>query len=251
MTDEIRALQNSSDRLVQLVEPLGAAVENPAYPSEWTIADVVSHLGSGSVIFERRVDDLLAGRTTPDGFNEEVWAEWNNKSPQEKVREGLAAIRAYTRRLATVTPEQRASFKMPMGPLELGWGQLIQMRLNEQLVHEWDIAVALDPTARLAQDGTDLTIDDLGLIARFTGKASGAPRTVIVSTHAPERMFSVTITEDHVDFAPTQAGQPTLTMPAEAFIRLIYGRLDTEHTPHEVVDGGDSLEGLRKVFPGP
>ena len=40
-------------------------------------------------------------------------------------------------------------------------------------------------------------------------------------------------------------------MPAEAFIRLIAGRLAPEHTPHGVtVDGAISLDDLRKVFPG-
>ena len=36
-----------------------------AYPSEWTIADTLSHVGSGAVIFLRLVDDALAGVETP------------------------------------------------------------------------------------------------------------------------------------------------------------------------------------------
>ena len=40
---------------------LGAA-RSRAYPSEWTIADVLSHVGSGAVIMQRRLDDSLAGR---------------------------------------------------------------------------------------------------------------------------------------------------------------------------------------------
>ena len=39
--------------------------------------DVLSHLGSGAVIWSRRIDDSLADTTTPDGFNQAVWAEWN------------------------------------------------------------------------------------------------------------------------------------------------------------------------------
>ena len=33
------------------------ALVRPAYPSEWSIADVLSHIGSGAVIFGRILDD--------------------------------------------------------------------------------------------------------------------------------------------------------------------------------------------------
>ena len=36
--------------------------------------------------------------------------------------------------------------------------------------------------------------------------------------------------------------------PAEAFVRLVYGRLDPAHTPP--VDDGDVLDALRPVFTG-
>jgi len=72
MTDPLDALRASSRRLGLLVAPLGPGVTKRAYPSRWTIADVVSHLGSASVIGERRIDDALAGRTTPDEFNRAV-----------------------------------------------------------------------------------------------------------------------------------------------------------------------------------
>ena len=40
-----------------------------------------------------------------------------------------------------------------------------------------------------------------------------------------------------------------LRLPAEAFLRLVFGRLDPGHTP-DSVDGADRLEELRTVFPG-
>ena len=43
---------------------------------------------------------------------------------------------------------------------------------------------------------------------------------------------------------------PDLSMPAEAFIRLIYGRLDTEHTPATVSGDLASLSQLRSIYPG-
>jgi hypothetical protein len=41
---------------------------------------------------------------------------------------------------------------------------------------------------------------------------------------------------------------PDLVLPAEALIRLVYGRLDPEHTPP--VGGTADLDELRRVFPG-
>jgi hypothetical protein len=38
-------------------------------------------------------------------------------------------------------------------------------------------------------------------------------------------------------------------MPAEAFIRLLYGRLDPAHTP-PVESTGVDLDELRQLFPG-
>lgn len=40
-----------------------------------------------------------------------------------------------------------------------------------------------------------------------------------------------------------------LQLPAEALLRLFYGRLDPDHTPADSAEGID-LDRLRKVFPG-
>ena len=39
-------------------------------------------------------------------------------------------------------------------------------------------------------------------------------------------------------------------MPAEALLRLAYGRLDADHTPPEVVADAADLDRLRSLFPG-
>ena len=41
-----------------------------------------------------------------------------------------------------------------------------------------------------------------------------------------------------------------LSLPAEAFIRLVYGRLDPDHTPASVDARGVDLDLLRRTFPG-
>ena len=86
MTDQLEVLRTSVARLRGIVEGLAPGqLAAPAYPTEWTIADVLSHLGSGAVILQRRFDDAVAGRETPSDFAQPVWDEWNAKSAQAKT----------------------------------------------------------------------------------------------------------------------------------------------------------------------
>jgi uncharacterized protein (TIGR03083 family) len=248
----LRALRASVDRLSALVRPLGDELTRRAYPSAWTIADVMSHVGSSGVILEGRLDDALAGRETPDDFAEQVWAEWDAKGPAAKTADGLVVDDAFTTRLESVGMEERSRVSVSLGPLTLPFDQFVRLRLNEHLLHEWDVAVALDPGTTLAPDGVDVVIDNLELIGSYTSVPVAPDRRFTIVTAAPERSFTVTVETNAVEFSSGAAGaEPTLRMPAEAFIRLVYGRLDPGHTPSSVEGDTDALDQLRQVFPGP
>src|SRR3954471_24207985 len=65
----IDALRTSVNRLHDLAAPLTEQqLTVGAYPTEWTIAQVLSHLGSAAMITQRRLQDTLAGQDTPDDF---------------------------------------------------------------------------------------------------------------------------------------------------------------------------------------
>jgi len=49
--------------------------------------------------------------------------------------------------------------------------------------------------------------------------------------------------------AASDSTDADIELPAEAFIRLVYGRLDTAHTPPGVKEG-TTLDQLRTLFPG-
>ncbi len=252
MPDALSALRSSVDRLGALVRPLDdATIAEEAYPSEWTIADVLSHLGSGAVIMQRSLDEALDGGARPDDFNQGVWDEWNAKPPRAKVDDALAADTALMARLGSVGPEDRQRFKSSLGPFELDWDAFVGLRLNEHLLHEWDVAVTLDPAAALAPDGSTVVVDNLDFIGRFAAKPSGDPRTITIGTTDPERSFAVTIKADAVVFTSADvAGQPDVSLPAESLVRLVYGRLDPDHTSPTVVGAPATLDQLRAIFPG-
>ncbi len=245
------ALRSSVNRLRNLASPMSKAdLTVAAYPTEWTIADVLSHLGSGAVITLRRLEDTLAGRDTPDDFAPGVWDSWNAKGPVDKRDDALSADADLMARLDRVTAEEQESFSSPMGPMALGFQEFVGMRLNEHGLHTWDIEVAGDPSATIPQPVAELIVDNLELIARFTAKPTGDPATFAITTTDPERGFTVELSPDSVSFAPADADGPSeVELPAEAFARLVYGRLDPDHTPPNAET--PALDVLRQVFPGP
>jgi hypothetical protein len=52
------------------------------------------------------------------------------------------------------------------------------------------------------------------------------------------------------DWVPGTDVDGEIRIPTEALLRLVYGRLDTGHTPAEVSANGIDLDRLRAVFPG-
>ncbi len=187
------ALRESVEHLHSLVTPMDdSQLEAPAYPSQWRIADVLSHIGSAAVIMGERISTGLRGESLPDEFSPAVWDEWNAKSPRAKADDGLAADRAFLDRLLGATDEERAAVTISLGPMSFDFGGIIGLRLNEHVLHTWDVEVAGDPVVGLSRAGTPLVVDSLELIARYTGKPSAAGRTIAVRTTDPGRDFSVT-----------------------------------------------------------
>jgi uncharacterized protein (TIGR03083 family) len=248
------ALHASVDRLRSLVGPLDdAALLTPAYPSEWTIADVLSHLGSGAVIMQRRLDDGLRGEDSPDDFAPSVWDTWNARDARAKADDGLAADRTLIDRIDSVGEAERETFGFSIGPMEFDFPGFVALRVNEHVLHTWDVEVTLDPTATLPADAAAFVVDRLDLIARFTGAPTGSTRTVVIQTHEPDRRFVIELTPEAVTFGAGggDGSEPAdLELSAESMIRLVYGRLDAAHS---VGVRGDeaALDELRRVYPGP
>ncbi len=248
----IGALQHSHDRLQALVEPLDlASLEQQSYASEWSIAQVLSHLGSGAEIFGLFLESGLTGQDPPgrDTFVP-VWNTWNAKDPQAQATDGLRADQATLERIESLDPEQKAGLRLHMFGMDVDLTGIARMRLSEHAIHTWDVAVALDPSATVAPDAVGLLIDTVGQLAARSAQPDGKHRRLRVSTSDPERHF-VLETGDAVSLTESdgEEGLPELRLPAEAFVRLVYGRLGPHHTPPVEADGVD-LDELRQLFPG-
>jgi uncharacterized protein (TIGR03083 family) len=251
MESPVSALRASVNYLRDLVSGLDdARIASSSYCDEWSIAQVLSHLGSGAVIFARSLQDVRAGTATPDDFNPSVWDEWNAKTPRAQVDDALVADEALMEAIEAVDEADRARLTFSLGPMTLSFDEYVGMRLNEHVFHTWDVAVALDEGARLSDQDAAAVVDNLGRIIAFTGRSNGQDRTIAVHTTSPERDFALRLSADGVELAPGAPGQaPDLELPAESFARLAYGRLDAENTPAFTGDVA-VLDALRAVFPG-
>jgi uncharacterized protein (TIGR03083 family) len=257
----ITALRGSHERLESLVRPLTAdQVRGPSYCSDWTIAQVLSHLGSGAEIGLMMLPVAL-GEAEPlsgDAFGP-VWDRWNAKGPAEQAADSLVADERHVLTLEQLGDADLARIRFPFIGLELDAAGLVRLRLGEHALHTWDVAVSADPAATVAPDAAALLVDNVPeFIAPRLGKPQGEEFRNRIITTGPDRDFLLTVT-DTVSMtgwpwtgpeAATELGIPELRMPAEALLRLSYGRLDPEHTPADVAADPADLDRLRKVFPG-
>jgi len=261
MTDTNRwlsAVRNSQDRMAALLKPLGDnEVTAPSYASEWTIAQVASHLGSQAEIFGLFLRAGLRGEPGPDGaVFAPIWDQWNALTPMQQVADSVAVNEEFVTTLEHIPADQQRAFALSMFGTDLDLAGLAALRLGEHAVHTWDIAVALDPTARLAPDAVELLIDRIPQTASRAGKPAPGTDPITIDTFEPERRFHLSLDPDvrlspdvavATDASTSSAG--TLRLPAEALVRLVYGRLRPDTTPAEVADDV-RLAQLRDVFPG-
>lgn len=259
----LSALSDSHDRLAAAAAAAAKAsganetadgVTGPSYCTDWSIAQVLSHLGSGAEIFGLNVEAGLHGRPAPGQEQyQHIWDVWNAKSPQDQARDGVAEDGELVEQLAALTPEQRLSWRLDFFGTERDLLGALLLRLSEHIMHTWDVEVMVNQQAMLPGDASGLALDFLPELVAYVGKPTGEELRVHVTTEHPERSFELAIGPDSVVLAKAgpepAAGDATLRLPAEAFARLLTGRLDPEHTPAVQARGLD-LDQLRAVFPG-
>jgi uncharacterized protein (TIGR03083 family) len=261
MTSDPRAwiavLRASHERLAGLVEPLTPEqVRARSFCSDWSIAQVLSHVGSGAEIGLLMLPGAL-GEGEPAGPEsfQAVWDVWNAKTPDEQAADALAADERHVATLEQLTDDQLGKIQLPFFGMELDAVGLVRLRLGEHALHTWDVAVALDPAATVSPDAVGLLIDNVPqFLAPRLGKAPAEPFAVRITTTGPDRDYLLA-TADTVIMADYPQNGPDVpvseaTMPAEALLRLAYGRLDPAHTPASVTGDPADLSQLRGIFPG-
>jgi uncharacterized protein (TIGR03083 family) len=252
MSDELSALHESVAHLRTLTSGFGPErVRASAYPTEWTVADTLSHIGSGAVITARGVEVATGQRPSDPDFSQTVWDEWNAKDPDAQAADALAADQALLDIVDTLDAGQQEAFHVDVGPFSLDFAGYLALRLNEHVLHTWDIEVVGDPAAVLSPEASAVILERLGVIVGFAGQPIGTEQTLHVTTTGPERGVVVALGADSVQMSlSAPVDHPDLVLPAESLVRLVYGRLDPDHAPAPRGSRPGVLGQLREAFPG-
>ena len=255
-TPWLAALESSSARLAERAAALTLdELDRPSFATDWSVAQVLSHLGSAAEISTTLLRRGIAGRE--DGPTAElvqpVWARWDGMSPGDQRSAWLEADARHRGALAELRPEDLDDVRIPYFSGLLDVATYAGYRLSEQSVHGWDIDVAMDDAAVIPAAEVDLLLERIDLVAtRFRDGATlaelGTRQVAIELTDRP-RGLTLDLGEE-LHLYPCTAGEAVgaLAGRAEHVLRLVYGR----HRPGDRlrVAGELALTDLQRLFPG-
>jgi uncharacterized protein (TIGR03083 family) len=248
----IAALRNSHERLAALTGPVTAdELRSQSYCTDWSVAQVLSHVGSGAEISNLMLTSALEGTPLDQAAFAPIWDTWNNRSPEAQASDAITSDEAYVRRLEQLTDAELDSIKFDFFGMQLDAAGVIGLRLSEHALHTWDVAVTRDPAAVVAPDAVALLTGNLTRVLGFAGKPAGDSVRARIITTEPDGDYLLAVGDSVTlsDWAPGTDTDGQVRLPAEALLRLVYGRLDAGHTPEISADGID-FGRLRAVFPG-
>jgi uncharacterized protein (TIGR03083 family) len=248
----IAALRVEHDTLVALLANLDRdRLDAPSGADGWTVAQVLSHLGSGAEIGLAPIA-RATGQSAESEDNRTIWARWDAASPTDQATGFIEHNTRWLRTVEALTPEQRSSLTVDLGflPEPVPLATALGMRLNEVANHSWDVRVALDPDAEVHTDSAavllDLLTGPLGFMLGFFAKPAelSEPAAVAVPGGGLVIQDAVTVVSDPKSPSATFHGPPG------AFIRLLSGRLKEPYDTGVTVEGNVTLDDLHRVFPG-
>jgi uncharacterized protein (TIGR03083 family) len=247
----VAALRANHDTLAELVPALSEEqLKGRSGAAEWTVAQVLSHLGSGAEIFRKPIA-TAAGEQVEAEDNQSIWARWNALSPADQAAGFVKYDQAYVDAVEALSAEQ-PDREIDLGilpepvPLLVALG----MRLSEVANHAWDVRVGVDPSATVDPDSAELLVElfagPLAFLLGFSAKADQVDHEVRLAIPGGGIQITdtATVTDTIDDPTATFEGRP------EAVVRLLTGRLRPEYAAGVTVTGNVTLDELRTVFPG-
>jgi len=255
----LAALRRCHDELTARVSRLGEAdLTRRSYRIDWSIAQVLSHLGRGAEITLAQLQAARAD-TTPLGPDDvrPVWARWDARSPQQQA----AAFADAVPRLFDAVDALDGAERRRLRPYQIIVGHVdlptfLAFSLNEQAMHGWEVHVVFEPELPVDAEAVELLVELLPFGASLVDdKVLGAlaPARLAIETSDPARRFVLALGDQaHLGLGPAEDGEVSgsLRLPTEALVRLFTGRLDPAHTPAGTrAEGRPSLDELRRLYP--
>ena len=230
-----RLMRVEYDRLLgylAALEPEGW--EEQSACAEWPVRQVVSHIGSQPLIHGAMLEANLRGaEPMTDEQRRAIWDRFDSLGPDELLRELRQGNEEYFRLIASLTDEQLgATISGFAGPAPVA--TYLAGRLNELVIHAWDIVWARDMAATLASDavpdlvGLNLTPTRLAGLVKPDRSERLVDKTVEFHLRDPEGFVTLRLARDNVEALEAEADDPDLRaeLAAEVFVRLLWGRYD-------------------------
>jgi len=189
---------------------------------------VLSHLGSQAEIFSLFVEAGLEGTEARPVRLRSDLGQMEQQDCSGAGGRQHRGQRGAPRRLEGLDSEQLTAFRLEM----FGWTSTSRPTSDAALRAcrpQLDVAVTIDPSAEVTADAVELLIDGLPDLA---ARAASQPTA---SSRSPFRRRRPNALPAGARRCATRTGERRAThsveLPAEAFLRLLYGRLDESHPP--------------------
>jgi uncharacterized protein (TIGR03083 family) len=249
----IAVLRHSHERLASLIHAVSEDfLATKSYCTDWSVAQVLSHLGSGAEIALMTLDSALSGEPMDRAAVPPTWDAWNTKTPAQQAADCLPADDAHISRLEGLTDAELGAIDLEFYGMKLDAAGLIRMRLSEHAVHTWDVAVSIDPEAVVAPEAVALFTEHMVWVGGRPGRPGAKPFRARLRDSGPNVDLLLDVA-DEVTLTPWPAedgaADGEIQLSDEALLRMFYGRLDPAHVPS--FSGNPALlDQVRVVFPG-
>ena len=212
--------------------------------SEWQVQDVVGHLVGGA---QRQIDSMTRGRAgdsgPPEGFtptdSTALSAGNSQRDVQQRIALGDGLLAAYNDHYArlyevldTFNPDgwDTLCWHMRRGAMP-AW-EYIELRIQELVIHDWDIRKALEPNPTLHPDSIDIVLGFATKWLKMCFRPGEKLETPVVYEFdlAPPHAVSIIlrINGDSFDVLTCREVPEerwTICAEAPAFLLFIYGRI--------------------------
>ena len=263
-TDQIRAVRDALGRshqeLAAFAETIPpAAHTRRSYCTDWTVAQVYSHLGSGAEIEVARIRAALSRGPSPDPGP--IWQRWNALSPAEMISRFDSADAKYLQFIDELDLDALGDIQVAMDSMRVPLPSAMVLRLTEHALHSWDIYVAFDPTIEVASYATDLLVDlypreIIAMVATLQVAGRAGKAALLVDIESLSRTVLITFADSvsvetvHARDEPSSTGHIRLPTSG-SWARLLTGRLDDDHMPSNITSTGvPTLQELRALLQG-
>ena len=179
----------------------------------------------------------------------EIWDRWNAKSPQEQATDAMVADAALVEKFEQVSKANLPTLHAYGSKMTLE--EFTAMRLDEHIVHTWDVEAGLDSSATIDPARLPYMLERLETAAGRSAISQRQPWTVRIALRNPATRFRLRLGETTQLTHDKESSPPDAVLSAETFVRLIFGRVDTsEIAGHWDEQTEGFLHRLHLVFRG-